>query len=130
MTVYDLNRDQLIELKQRYITEQYERRGGSPTYGELAEADDRISDSTIYEYYDGYEFVNDDFFCTAGEPEIPKLSDELAEVIVDLMAIRKQGWWAFESPSPSSTESKIKQGINNAIQFLESARRAAIDSHI
>lgn len=129
MTVYDLNREQLIELKQHYLTQMYEQRGESVSQYELSIADEVVPDQMVYEHFDDVDFVNDDFFCSAGE-EVPKLSEQLAEIIAALRDIKGQGWWAFESPSPSSTEAKIKHGVFNAIQFLESARRAAIDSHI
>lgn len=70
MTVYDLNREQLIELKQAYLTQQYDERGESPSWGELASADEIISDDEIYEAYAGTDFVNDDFFCSAGQDDI------------------------------------------------------------
>lgn len=61
MTVYELNRDQLDELKQSYVCEKVD----CPSYGELADAVD-ISDEVVQEYYADYEFTSDDFFCTAG----------------------------------------------------------------
>lgn len=42
MTVHELSRDQLIELKQHMLCEQ-----GSPSYGELADADELISDEKV-----------------------------------------------------------------------------------
>ena len=69
MTVYDLNRDQLTEVKQRMLMEQYDLRGETPSYGELADVDDLISDEEVYAEYAGTEFVPDDFFCSAGEDE-------------------------------------------------------------
>ena len=39
MKVTELNREQLIQLKQRYLTDWYDSLGGSPSYGELADAD-------------------------------------------------------------------------------------------
>ena len=61
MTVYDLNRDQLEQVKQRMLMERYDERGESPSWGELAEADDIISDEEVYEEYGGTEFVPEDF---------------------------------------------------------------------
>ena len=67
MTVHELSRDQLTELKQRMIDDEiYEKEGRSASYGELAEAES-ISDEKVFEKYEGTEFVNDDFFCTAGK---------------------------------------------------------------
>lgn len=62
MTVHELSRDQLIELKQHMLCEQ-----GSPSYGELADADELISDEKVFEEYCDTDFVKDDFFCTAGQ---------------------------------------------------------------
>lgn len=58
MTVYDLTRDQLIDLKQYMLIDQ-----GSPSWGELADADEIISDDAVYSEFDGCEFTEDDFFC-------------------------------------------------------------------
>lgn len=70
MTVYDLNRDQLVELKQRYLTEEFSARGEEPSYADLADADNIISDEEIYTEYNGTDFSMDDFFSTAGQEEI------------------------------------------------------------
>jgi hypothetical protein len=67
MNVYELNRDQLIELKQIYLTEKGEEVGDGTSWSEYADVDDIISDKEIFERYDGYTFSNDDFFCTAGK---------------------------------------------------------------
>ena len=72
MTVYELNRDQLTELKQNYYTQLLDERGESPSWGELANIDDYVSDETIQDVYFYDNFVNDDFFCSAGQPEEKK----------------------------------------------------------
>lgn len=69
MTVYDLNRDQLTELKQNYYTQLLDERGESPSYEELAFIDDYVSDEEIYDEYAGTDFVPDDFSCSAGDDE-------------------------------------------------------------
>jgi hypothetical protein len=66
MTVYELNRDQLIELKQAYITEKNDEVGEGTSWAEIAAVDDVISDKEIFERYEGYTFTNDDFYCTVG----------------------------------------------------------------
>lgn len=66
MTVHELNRDQLEELKQHYLTEQYDLRGEGISYGELAAADELVSDEEIFAAYEHVDFVPDDFWCTAG----------------------------------------------------------------
>lgn len=76
MTVYDLNRDQLIALKQAYMSE-LDNEGtfgeivygdedvGSPSYGDYANADEIIPDSIIYEHYEDTIFSQDDFILEA-----------------------------------------------------------------
>ena len=67
MTVRQLNRDQLTELKQGMISDEiYDTEGRTASYGELAEAES-VPDEKVFEKYEGTEFVNDDFFCTAGK---------------------------------------------------------------
>ena len=61
MNVTDLNREQLTELKQAYLTEIFDRDGLSPSWGELADADELIPDAEIYEAYEGYIFSAGDF---------------------------------------------------------------------
>ena len=64
MTVSELSRDQLTELKQRMIDDEiYEKEGRGAGYGGLANAES-IPDEKVFEKYDGIEFSNDDF-CTA-----------------------------------------------------------------
>lgn len=78
MTVYELNRDQLEELKQRYYMDHVNE---NPSYGELAEIDDLVSDEEVYEEYAGTDFVVDDFFSSAGLSS--EYSLELGECLGD-----------------------------------------------
>lgn len=69
MTVYDLNRDQLIELKQGYL-EEYLRHYADPIndgigWAALINADEVVSDDVIFEVYAETVFTDDDFFCSA-----------------------------------------------------------------
>ena len=66
MDVKNLNREELVELKERYYTGLLDRKGESPSYGELAAIDDLVDDDTIFEVYAGVDFVEDDFFCSCG----------------------------------------------------------------
>lgn len=61
MTVRELNRDQLIELKGRYIDDRNTEKGEGTSYQEYAGADSIVSDEEIFTAYDGTEFVEDDF---------------------------------------------------------------------
>lgn len=70
MSVKDLTRDQLAELKQSYLCEQLEQNENRcPSYGELADVDKDIPDEVIFVAYAGFRFCMDDFFCTAGRDE-------------------------------------------------------------
>lgn len=71
----ELTREQIIELKQNYLT-QLSNEGNyadvlgcdydEPSYEDLANADDIVPDDVIFEHYEGTDFSSDDFFCTAG----------------------------------------------------------------
>lgn len=67
MTVRELNKDQYKELCQAYITEFWtddEHGTSRPSMGELACADELVDPEIIYNYYDGINFVEEDFFCS------------------------------------------------------------------
>ena len=75
MNVRDLSRERIIQLKQNYMVELADlgmfaevcdKDYDAPSYGDMANADSEISDDTIFEYWDGVDFSDDDFFCTAG----------------------------------------------------------------
>lgn len=78
MEVTALTRDQLVELKGNYLDE---RMDGGASWGEIADADEIISDAEIFEAYAGTDFGNDDFSCTAG------MSDDLFDA--DTRTLRK-----------------------------------------
>lgn len=68
MNVTELNRDQLIELKQSYLevlneSGEHEEVVGV-SYNELASADEIVPDDVIFDYYEGVIFSEDDFFCS------------------------------------------------------------------
>ena len=60
MKVRELNREQLVELKQGILFSLPE----CPSYGELADADNLVDDETVFDIYDDTEFVPEDFSCT------------------------------------------------------------------
>lgn len=76
MTVYELTREQLCELKERYMIMAAEQGDYSelfgvtwdfPSWGEIAMCDELVPDEVIFENYELYTFGEDDFFCTAGK---------------------------------------------------------------
>lgn len=74
MTVRELNRDQLHELKRTYYSDLVNEGTSAevigvninePSYEMIVSIDEYVSDEFIYEHYDGYSFTEDDFFCSA-----------------------------------------------------------------
>lgn len=61
MTVYELNRDELSELKQRY----YSKTHTNLSYDEIVSIDNLVSDEEIYEVYEDTIFTEDDFFSSS-----------------------------------------------------------------
>ena len=57
MSVYELSKNQLIELKQNYLCEVQK----NVSYGELCDADNIISDEEIFSEYGNVKFSKDDF---------------------------------------------------------------------
>lgn len=57
MTVKQLNRDQLVSLKQQMLTDT----GKDVSYGELADADNLVSDEEAFDRYEGVSFGEEDF---------------------------------------------------------------------
>lgn len=58
MTVKELNRDQMVQLKQDYLVEIR----GDVSYGDLADADKLVTDAQMFDYYGGIDFVPEDFW--------------------------------------------------------------------
>ena len=59
MSVYELSKNQLIELKQNYLCEVQK----NVSYGELCDADNIISDEEIFQTYSCTDFSLEDFMC-------------------------------------------------------------------
>ena len=57
MSVYELSKNQLIELKQNYLCVVQK----NVSYGELCDADNIVSDEEIFSEYGNVEFSKDDF---------------------------------------------------------------------
>lgn len=61
MNVKELNKDQMIQLKQNHIVEKNDK-ADIPTYwSDLANADKLVSDKEIFENYGHIDFVPEDF---------------------------------------------------------------------
>ena len=74
MTLQDLSKDQIIELKIRYLYELVnegtfaEVMGvdyDEPSYGDLANADEIVPDDVIEKEYGDTFFVEEDFYCAS-----------------------------------------------------------------
>lgn len=67
MTVFELNHDQRVTLKQSMLCKRMEP--ASPSYGELAFADELISDEDMLAEFAGTEFSEDDFLGSGNNAE-------------------------------------------------------------
>lgn len=56
MTIKELNREQLLQVKCAYLTREHD-----VSYGELAAADEIVSDEIIFEEYKNTDFSEGDF---------------------------------------------------------------------
>ena len=63
MAFDDLSREQLIELKQGMLEKILD---GCVSWGDLADADEIVSDEMARQEYGDVEFSPDDFLCSAG----------------------------------------------------------------
>ena len=61
MKLSDLTNEQRLELKQAIVRDRNEHIGEGTSYGELADADELVSDEVLEAEYAGTEFVPDDF---------------------------------------------------------------------
>lgn len=70
MKVTELNREQLTQLKQRYLgiladegtfAEVLDVDYDEPSYSDLANADEIVPDDVIFDHYEGSNFVEEDF---------------------------------------------------------------------
>lgn len=76
MTVHDLSREEMIELKGNYMVELVNegvfrevmnRDYDEPSWGDFADANEIIPDDLMFERYGGIEFVEEDFWCNLKE---------------------------------------------------------------
>lgn len=65
MTVKELNRDELTELKQRYYSEKH----NNVSYSELVSINELVTDNEIFRKYENTEFTLEDFFCSSNDEE-------------------------------------------------------------
>lgn len=75
MNIKQLNSEQIEELARAYLIDHYHEYNPDaaelegPSYGELAAAVEIVGIDALMEEYDSTVFSNDDFSCTAGQPE-------------------------------------------------------------
>ena len=62
MTVRELNREQLTQLKARYLDDKNIGQGSGTSWGEIANASDIITDEEIYAAFEGVNFSEGDFY--------------------------------------------------------------------
>lgn len=61
MTINELNREQLTQVKQKYYTDKQAEKGAGVSWGELAQIDELVTDAEIIAEFSGVNFVPDDF---------------------------------------------------------------------
>lgn len=62
MTVQELNREQLSQVKVNYYVNDCNEPNGALSYDDILNIDSIVSDNEVYEAYAGVDFVDDDFF--------------------------------------------------------------------
>lgn len=129
MNIYELNERQYLELCQDYITRFWvddEYGSNSPSFNDLIHADELVDPTVIIKYYEGIDFVEDDFLCNKddNDDDCPKRfansdkqNNSFAEVswndidIIDLL-----GDYGYK-PTEANI-AKIRNSIDT--EFLES----------
>ena len=61
MTIQELNREQLTQVKQAYYMRKLEEQGQGVSYGELANINELVTDAEIFEAEAGTIFTSEDF---------------------------------------------------------------------
>lgn len=64
MKVTELNREQLVCLKRQYLRDWYESYPfdhNGPSKQELADADKIVPDDLVFDYFEGFEIVPEDY---------------------------------------------------------------------
>lgn len=70
MNVHDLNREQMRTLKERYLIELADAGAfaeiigvdyDAPSYRDIADADEIVPDDVIFNQFEGFSFVEEDF---------------------------------------------------------------------
>lgn len=61
MNVWELNREQIIQLKQDIVVRRNDEVGEGTYMSELVMADEIVSDKEVYDEFGGYYFSEDDF---------------------------------------------------------------------
>ena len=66
-TLKELNAEERLELKQRMVVEMNDEKGEGTSYGELAWADETITDEMLEKRYGDVMFTDEDFFANCHE---------------------------------------------------------------
>ncbi len=75
MTVKELSRNELIELKQKY----YSQKNNNVNYSEIASIDEIVLDSEVFIAYENVEFTEEDFFCNLDKEENSEIQHNYIE---------------------------------------------------
>ena len=61
MTIWELTKEQRLQLKRAMLIEMFEREGDTPSYSELSMADSLVTDLQLFERYGNTHFTTGDF---------------------------------------------------------------------
>ena len=124
LKVTQLNRDMLDELKARYLSVTVDREEHrSVSERELQDADELVSDETIFAKYANAEFTVDNFICTARRYDI---QDEIErkETIKGLKEMKVK-YDLLQSEPEIGNEGERAEAIGKAIEWFENPKSMA-----
>ncbi len=112
MSVEELPREALQELKQRYYAEKYDE---DLSYGELADIDNIVSDEEVFDEYGGTSFTEDDFFCLANSRKAVKSSmpgkEKGIQAIMDEYGCTREEAIEIMNEEIQSSRKAVKSGL-------------------
>ena len=82
----NLSNDQRLELKQRILSDKYNKENKEPSYSELADVDSLVSDEELENTYGNYSFTKDDFFSESEEKSLNE-EDSLEFKVGDIVKV-------------------------------------------
>jgi len=66
----ELSKEQILELKGKYLSEKCYKAGRDVSMSELADADSLVSDKELWDEFQTTLFTDDDFSCSSGGADV------------------------------------------------------------